>query len=145
MKKTILNPAATRALVPQLGTSRKPDAWVYRYDGPHGWRLSIATHAEPGSQKLSLGGFRIAPLAKVDDGLLDVCFVHKTSLPRLLALMPKVFSGKHTNAKEVEYFQCERMRIVTESPMDVYADGEYICPTPITVTLAPRALKVLRP
>ena len=61
MKKTILNPAATRALVPQLGTSRKPDAWVYRYTGPHGWRLSIATHAEPGSQKLSLGGFRIAP------------------------------------------------------------------------------------
>ena len=61
VKKTILNPAATRALVPQLVTSRKPDAWVYRYTGPHGWRLSIATHAEPGSRKLSLGGFRIAP------------------------------------------------------------------------------------
>jgi hypothetical protein len=61
VKKTILNPAATRALVPQLGMSRRPDAWVYRYTGPHGWRLSIATHAEPGSQKLSLGGFRIAP------------------------------------------------------------------------------------
>lgn len=61
VKKTILNPAATRALVPQLGTSRNPDVWVYRYAGPHGWRLSIATHAEPGSQKLSLGGFRIAP------------------------------------------------------------------------------------
>lgn len=61
MKKTILNPAATRALVPKLGTSRNPDVWVYRYAGPHGWRLSIATHAEPGSRKLSLGGFRIAP------------------------------------------------------------------------------------
>ena len=61
VKKTILNPAATRALVPQLGTSRRSDAWVYRYTGPHGWRLSIATHAEPGSRKLSLGGFRIAP------------------------------------------------------------------------------------
>ena len=61
MKKTILNPAATRALVPHLGTSRNPDVWVYRYVGPNGWRLSIATHAEPGSQKLSLGGFRIAP------------------------------------------------------------------------------------
>ena len=35
--------------------------WVYRYAGPHDWRLSIATHAEPGSKKLSLGGFRIAP------------------------------------------------------------------------------------
>jgi hypothetical protein len=61
VKKTILNPPATRALVPELGTSRNPDVWVYRYVGPHGWRLSIATHAEPGSGKLSLGGFRIAP------------------------------------------------------------------------------------
>ena len=61
MQKTILNPAATQALVPQLATTRNPNVWVYRYSHPNGWRLSIATHAEPGSQKLSLGGFRIAP------------------------------------------------------------------------------------
>jgi hypothetical protein len=61
VKKTILNPAATRALVPHLAKSRNPNLWVYRYDHPNSWRLSIATHAEPGSDKLSLGGFRIAP------------------------------------------------------------------------------------
>ena len=61
MQKTILNPAAAQALVPQLATTRNPNVWVYRYSHPNGWRLSIATHAEPGSQKLSLGGFRIAP------------------------------------------------------------------------------------
>ena len=61
MKKRILNPAATRALVPRLAKTRNPNVWVYRYDHPNSWRLSIATHAEPGSDKLSLGGFRIAP------------------------------------------------------------------------------------
>lgn len=61
MQKTILNPAASQALVPQLLETRNPNVWVYRYAHPNGWRLSIATHAEPGSQKLSLGGFRIAP------------------------------------------------------------------------------------
>lgn len=61
MHKTILNPAAARALVPQLAQTRNPNVWVYRYTHPNGWRLSIATHAEPGSHKLSLGGFRIAP------------------------------------------------------------------------------------
>ncbi|MDB4908518.1 MAG: hypothetical protein JWO05_3302 [Gemmatimonadetes bacterium] len=36
--------------------------WVYRYEDPQGpWRLSIATHAQPNSGKLSLGGFRVAP------------------------------------------------------------------------------------
>jgi hypothetical protein len=61
VQKTILNPAGTQALVPQLLGTRNPNVWVYRYTHPKGWRLSIATHAEPGSQKLSLGGFRIAP------------------------------------------------------------------------------------
>ena len=61
MRKTILNPAAAQALVPKLAATRNPNVWVYRYAHPNGWRLSIATHAEPGSHKLSLGGFRIAP------------------------------------------------------------------------------------
>lgn len=36
--------------------------WLYHYEHPtEPWTLAIATHADPGSQKLSLGGFRIAP------------------------------------------------------------------------------------
>ena len=66
MQKTILNPAATRALVPHLAATRNANVWVYRYTHPDGWRLSIATHAEPGSNKLSLGGFRIAPRERTD-------------------------------------------------------------------------------
>lgn len=67
MHKTILQPAAARAIVPELAQTRHPDVWVYRYhDDANGWTLSIATHAEPGSQKLSLGGFRIAPESRVN-------------------------------------------------------------------------------
>jgi hypothetical protein len=66
VQKTILNPAATRAMVPQLSRARNPNVWVYRYAHPSGWRLSIATLAEPGSDKLSLGGFRIAPAERTD-------------------------------------------------------------------------------
>ncbi|RMG41078.1 MAG: hypothetical protein D6719_09330 [Candidatus Dadabacteria bacterium] len=37
-------------------------AWIYRYQHEkHGWVLCIATLAEPQSNKLSLGGFRIEP------------------------------------------------------------------------------------
>lgn len=58
----ILDPAAAARLVPGLATTAQPRVWVYRYTHPSsGWRLSIATHAEAGSKKLSLGGFRIAP------------------------------------------------------------------------------------
>ena len=61
----MIEPAQAATLVPELSTTEHPKVWVYRYQHPEaGWRLSIATHAEPGSNKLSLGGFRIAPEAR---------------------------------------------------------------------------------
>jgi hypothetical protein len=68
----ILDPAAAARLVPELAGTAHPKVWVYRYVHPSaGWRLSIATHAEPGSQKLSLGGFRIAPEARTSSPGFD--------------------------------------------------------------------------
>ena len=62
---TVIEPADAGRLVPELRSTEHPKVWVYRYEHPTtGWRLSIATHAEPGSNKLSLGGFRIAPEAR---------------------------------------------------------------------------------
>jgi hypothetical protein len=60
--RRVLGPAECRAIVPALASAPNRNAWVHRYEQPdHGWIFSIATHAEPGSNKLSLGGFRIAP------------------------------------------------------------------------------------
>ena len=56
--RDVLEPDDVRVLDPGV----QADVWVYRYrDTATGWQLSIATHAEPHSGKLSLGGFRIAP------------------------------------------------------------------------------------
>ncbi|HEV8523876.1 MAG TPA: hypothetical protein VGQ71_05205, partial [Terriglobales bacterium] len=90
-------------------------------------------------------GMRIAPAAVLDDSRLDICFLRSTGKLRLLRLLPKVFSGGHVALKEVEYFQAERLRVETELPLDVYADGEYICQTPIEVSVLPRALRVIVP
>lgn len=65
LKKDIISPDECLRLVPGLAATRHPQLWVYRYrDAAHDWTLSIATHAPPGSGKLSLGGFRIAPEAR---------------------------------------------------------------------------------
>lgn len=69
---TILRPLDTAVLCPDLGTFETPGVWVYRYVEPSsGWRLSIATCAEPGSGKLSLGGFRIAPVERTSSPGFD--------------------------------------------------------------------------
>lgn len=90
-------------------------------------------------------GMRIAPRAELDDGLLDVCFVRQTSKRRILTFFPTVYFGSHLHLPEVEYFQTPALRIETERPMDVYADGEYVCRTPVEVRVAPRALRVIVP
>ena len=69
---TILHPVDTARLFPELVRSWGPAVWVYRYTDPTtGWRLSIATCAEPGSGKLSLGGFRIAPESRTTSAGFD--------------------------------------------------------------------------
>ncbi len=65
MPATILSPDDCRAVVPELDASLNPQVWVYRFTSPRDeWTLSVATHAEPGSGRLSLGGFRIAPVER---------------------------------------------------------------------------------
>jgi len=60
---TVLEPKDTLKLVPTCPI----DVWVYKYHHTkRGWTLSIGTHGEPQSHKMSLGGFRIAPANRVE-------------------------------------------------------------------------------
>lgn len=89
------------------------------------------------------GGIKIAPKARLDDGQLDICVVGNMSKARLLRLFPSVYSGSHLSIPEVKYFQTEGLRLETEQPMDVYADGEYVCRTPVEVSVERAALRVI--
>jgi diacylglycerol kinase (ATP) len=90
-------------------------------------------------------GIRIAPRAALDDGLLDICLVGAMNKLKLLACIPTVFFGAHLGIREVEYFQAPEIRIHSDPPVEIYADGEYACLTPATARLLPRALRVIVP
>lgn len=89
------------------------------------------------------GGMRVAPQAEMDDGLLDVCIVDALNPAKLSILFPTVYVGKHLAMREVQYFKTARARVETEDPLDVYADGEYVCQTPVEFSIVKAALKVL--
>ncbi len=63
------------------------------------------------------GGMKIAPRAKMDDGLLDVCIVGAVDPFKLFCMFPTVYAGRHLNIREVEYFQESRVRVETEHPL----------------------------
>ena len=88
---------------------------------------------------------KIAPQAKMDDGLLDVCIVGGVGAFKLFCMFPTIYSGRHLKVKEVEYFQAALVRVETERPVDVYADGEFVCRTPIEVGVERAVLRVVIP
>jgi len=88
-------------------------------------------------------GMRIAAQAKMDDGELDVCFVRRVGRARVLRLFHTVFSGEHLSLKEVEYFRAKHLWIESETPLEIYGDGEFICETPAEVRVREQALRVI--
>jgi diacylglycerol kinase family enzyme len=136
MAPTIFTFAPFPVKILTAGDSHEP--WITRSDRP----TLLAAFA---NTPLYGGGMKVAPKAKMDDGLLDVCLVGDVRPLRLLRLFHTVYGGQHLKIREVEYFQAARVRVETEHPMDVYADGEYVCRTPIEVSVQRAALRVIVP
>lgn len=87
------------------------------------------------------GGMRLAPNARLDDGLLDVAVVRPMSRIGFLRLFPSVFRGTHVTDPRVSIRHAKRVRI--EADVVAYADGERVAPTPVEVQIMPGALRVL--
>lgn len=92
------------------------------------------------------GGMKITPQARLDDGLLDICFVGRMAKLKVLCALPTLPFGAHIRLKQVEYFRSgEPVRIDAARPLEVYADGEFVCRTPVEIGLLPRAMPVIVP
>jgi diacylglycerol kinase (ATP) len=88
------------------------------------------------------GGMMVAPNASVFDGKLDLFIVHKISKPELIKVFPKVFSGTHVSHPAVEIVRATDVTLISEG-VPVYADGEPAGMLPMTVSIAPKSLRVL--
>ncbi len=91
------------------------------------------------------GLFHIAPPARVDDGLLSVVIAAPLGRRRLIALLPKVLRGTHTDAREATFLAGRELVIETDSALPVESDGE---PKPgelrrLRVSCLPGALTVV--
>src|ERR1700685_2836319 len=89
------------------------------------------------------GGMKIAPHAKLDDGLLDVCVIAGLDPFKLACMFPTVSFCHHLRIRGGSSFQTADARVETEHPLDIYADGEYVCRTPVEITVQREALQVL--
>ncbi len=95
------------------------------------------------------GGFTLAPLAQMDDGLLD--YVHAEDLTRwqILQFLPRLaLFGPPTSYPKLRQGQCRRIVLRSETPLVAHADGELMCLPEhpvheLEITIAPAALRVV--
>ncbi|RLW70412.1 MAG: hypothetical protein B6D68_00860, partial [spirochete symbiont of Stewartia floridana] len=81
------------------------------------------------------GDMLMAPSARIDDGLLDVIVMNAASRLRALQLLPKIFSGAHVHAPEIEVFSGRRIKLESEHPMALTPDGEIFGHTPLEASI----------
>ena len=88
-------------------------------------------------------GMKMAPKARLDDGLIDLIVIRAgASRTRLLQVLPKLFDGSHINEPEVEYIQTSKFSLIPETDEILNIDGEIMGSTPIKVEMIPKAFEM---
>jgi diacylglycerol kinase (ATP) len=90
------------------------------------------------------GGMKISPDANPFDGVLNVTVVHNISRIKLLLVFASVFKGRHIGFKEVTVLQGENIRIHSSHPIPAHADGEALGSTPVSASVCPEAIPIIR-
>ncbi|AZS13788.1 diacylglycerol kinase [Paenibacillus motobuensis] len=91
----------------------------------------------------SVGGFeRLAPDARIDDGLLDVIAVKKCNLAEFIRLVTMALRGDHFNDPRIMYFKTERMEVTSPGHVLLNLDGELGGELPGVFEILPRHLHI---
>ncbi len=93
------------------------------------------------------GGMKIAPAAKLDDGLLDVVLIGEISSAKILANSYKLYTGKHLGVAAVHHTTAQKIAVkpVNNEVVLFEIDGELPGQLPATFEIVPNALKIRVP
>ncbi len=92
-------------------------------------------------------GMRIAPHARIDDGVFDLVLVKDTGKLETLMALRRVYNGTHLSHRAVMYRRASEVHIESrqpESPMSLDLDGEHATAQHISFYVRPGLLTLLR-
>ena len=92
------------------------------------------------------GGFKAAPLAEINDGLMDFVTIHSLSRMEFLRYVKDYKEGKHLETVPDIYFtRCKRIRLLSEKPLCLQADGEIFQMENPEIEIIPAAVRLVLP
>lgn len=91
------------------------------------------------------GSFRVCPDARPDDGLLDLLVAEALGRLQILGLVPRIMRGSHGGDARLRLLRARRVRLESEAPLLVEADGEIVFDGArrLEIRVLPGALRVL--
>ncbi len=89
------------------------------------------------------GGMRMCPLARPDDGLLEVVVAGPLGKLETIRLLPTLFKGRHILHRLVSCYRAREVSIRSATPLSLQADGEVLGQLPATFRVLPGALPVV--
>ncbi|WNS74648.1 diacylglycerol kinase family lipid kinase [Bacillus sp. DTU_2020_1000418_1_SI_GHA_SEK_038] len=107
------------------------------YSFPSAWFVTVSNQPYYG------GGMKISPDASPYDGTFNITVVNNLSRIKLLLIFITVFWGGHTGFKEVSLLTGKNIKINSDTPLHVHADGEDIGSTPVITTACQKKLPVV--
>jgi diacylglycerol kinase (ATP) len=89
------------------------------------------------------GGRVVAPLASLEDGLLDVIVLRRGSLLDLAGVAAHLALGTFLESDAVDMRRARAVRVESTPPMRFNVDGELLPEGPVTFRVLPSALRVV--
>jgi diacylglycerol kinase (ATP) len=91
------------------------------------------------------GGMKVAPMASVTDGILDVVLVRALGRMAFLTAFPKVFKGAHMGHPKVDHYRGRQIRLEPRGESPFLIDGELTPCRWAEIEVMPGALEVFVP
>lgn len=90
--------------------------------------------------------FRLAPRAKLDDGLFDVVWSEEVSRVGVLRLIPRAFGSTLPDHPKVHMARAREIEVTLSEEIPAHVDGEMLAPTrSFRAHVLPGALRVIAP
>jgi YegS/Rv2252/BmrU family lipid kinase len=91
------------------------------------------------------GGFKIAPRARIDDGLLNVCTAGSLNPLTALYYLARLKSGRHERLKGICTYEAKHILVEPQGIVPAQVDGEILAAARYEITPVPNAIEFLTP
>jgi len=95
------------------------------------------------------GGYMGAPLAEVDDGVMDICLVKKIPRYKMLGFVNIYKKGEHLDNEKIKpyiiYKKCKKIKITSKNKFTIALDGEIYEDVNLEVSINEKAINFIVP